>query len=77
MSIHAYAAHEKKGALKPFVYEPAALGPHDVEIRISHCGICHSDVHLVDDDWGMGSYPMVPATRSSGRSPRSAARSGT
>ena len=37
-----------------------ALGPHDVEIRISHCGICHSDVHLVDGDWGMGSYPMVP-----------------
>ena len=60
MSFHAYAAHSKKSALKPFVYEPAPLGPHDVEIRISHCGICHSDVHLVDGDWGMGSYPMVP-----------------
>jgi uncharacterized zinc-type alcohol dehydrogenase-like protein len=31
-----------------------------VEIRISHCGICHSDVHLVDGDWGEGTYPMVP-----------------
>ena len=60
MSFHAYAAHSKKSALKPFVYEPLPLGPHDVEIRISHCGICHSDVHLVDGDWGMGSYPMVP-----------------
>jgi uncharacterized zinc-type alcohol dehydrogenase-like protein len=60
MSFHAHAAHSPKGALKPFVYEPAPLGPHDVEIRISHCGICHSDVHLVDGDWGMGSYPMVP-----------------
>ena len=60
MSFHAHAAHSKKSALKPFVYEPAPLGPHDVEIRISHCGICHSDVHLVDGDWGMGSYPMVP-----------------
>jgi alcohol/geraniol dehydrogenase (NADP+) len=60
MSFHAYAAHSKKSALKPFVYEPVPLGPHDVEIRISHCGICHSDVHLVDGDWGTGSYPMVP-----------------
>jgi uncharacterized zinc-type alcohol dehydrogenase-like protein len=60
MSIHAYAAHSPKGALQPFVYEPAPLGPHDIEIRIGHCGICHSDVHLVDGDWGMGTYPMVP-----------------
>jgi uncharacterized zinc-type alcohol dehydrogenase-like protein len=60
MSFHAHAAHSKKGALTPFVYEPLPLGTHDVEIRISHCGICHSDVHLVDGDWGMGSYPMVP-----------------
>ena len=60
MPIHAHAAREKKAALKPFEYEPPPLGPHDVEIRITHCGICHSDVHLVDGDWGMGSYPMVP-----------------
>jgi uncharacterized zinc-type alcohol dehydrogenase-like protein len=60
VSFHAYAAHAKKGALVPFVYEPSPLGPHDVEIRISHCGICHSDVHLVDGDWGVGTYPMVP-----------------
>jgi uncharacterized zinc-type alcohol dehydrogenase-like protein len=60
MGFHAWAAHREKGALKPFVYEPEPLGPHDVEIRISHCGICHSDVHLVDGDWGVGRYPMVP-----------------
>jgi len=60
MTIHAHAAREKKGALVPFSYEPAALGPHDIEIRISHCGICHSDVHLVDDDWGMSRFPLVP-----------------
>ncbi len=60
MTIHAHAAREKKAALTPFEYEPKPLGPHDIEIRITHCGICHSDVHLVDGDWGMGSYPMVP-----------------
>jgi uncharacterized zinc-type alcohol dehydrogenase-like protein len=60
MSFHAYAAHAKGSPLVPFVYEPEPLGPHDVEIRITHCGICHSDVHLVDGDWGEGTYPMVP-----------------
>ena len=60
MSFHAYAAHSKQGALSPFVYDPSPLGPPDVEIRVSHCGICHSDVHLVDDDWGVTSYPLVP-----------------
>lgn len=60
MTIHAWAAPEKGAALEPFEYEPAELGPHDVEIEISHCGICHSDVHLVDGDWGVGRYPMVP-----------------
>jgi uncharacterized zinc-type alcohol dehydrogenase-like protein len=60
MTMHAWAAREKKGPLRSFEYEPTPLGPHDVEIAISHCGICHSDVHLVDGDWGVGSYPMVP-----------------
>jgi len=60
MGFHAWAAHREKGALEPFLYEPEPLGLHDVELRISHCGICHSDVHLVDGDWGVGRYPMVP-----------------
>lgn len=60
MSIHAFAARTPKGKIEAFSYEPAPLGPHDIEIRISHCGICHSDVHQVDGDWGIGTYPMVP-----------------
>ena len=60
MTIHAYAASKAKGPLGAFDYEPVPLGPHHAEIRISHCGICHSDVHLVDGDWGVGTYPMVP-----------------
>ncbi len=60
MTFQAHAAREKRGALVRLEYEPVPLGPHDVEIWITHCGICHSDVHLVDGDWGMGSYPMVP-----------------
>jgi uncharacterized zinc-type alcohol dehydrogenase-like protein len=36
------------------------LGPKDVEIAIQHCGICHSDIHLMDNDWGFSTYPLVP-----------------
>jgi D-arabinose 1-dehydrogenase-like Zn-dependent alcohol dehydrogenase len=56
----ARAAHEKGSRLEAFDYGPAPLGPHDVEVAISRWGICHGDVHLVDGDWGVRSYPMVP-----------------
>jgi uncharacterized zinc-type alcohol dehydrogenase-like protein len=36
------------------------LGPHDVEIGISHCAICHSDLHLISNDWGISQYPFIP-----------------
>ena len=59
MTIHAFAALHARAALAPFTYEPQPLGPEDVEIAISHCGICHSDVHIVDGDWGEV-FPAVP-----------------
>jgi len=60
MSVNAYAAYEPKGGLKPFKYDSGDIGPHDVEIKITHCGICHSDIHLIDNDWGISAYPLVP-----------------
>lgn len=59
-AIHAHAAAAAKAELTPFSYQPAPLGPDDVEITISHCGICHSDLHLLDNDWQISSYPLVP-----------------
>lgn len=47
----AYAAFEAKGRLKPLSFAPRPLEVHDVEIEITHCGVCHSDVHAIDDDW--------------------------
>ena len=44
----------------PFHYDPGALGPQEVEIEITHCGICHSDLHLISNDWGISQYPFVP-----------------
>jgi alcohol/geraniol dehydrogenase (NADP+) len=60
MSFSAFAAPGKKEALVPFAYEPAPLAPAHVEVEISHCGICHSDLHLIDDDWSSSTYPLVP-----------------
>ncbi|MBN1206896.1 MAG: NAD(P)-dependent alcohol dehydrogenase [Myxococcaceae bacterium] len=60
MKIQAFAAPGKGQPLEPFEYEPSPLAPHDIEVRISHCGICHSDLHLVNNDWGMSRYPLVP-----------------
>ncbi len=58
--IKAYAATEPGGELKPFEYDPGALDPDHVEIDVSHCGICHSDLSMLDNSWGMTQYPLVP-----------------
>jgi len=46
--------------LQPFEYEPEPLGPTEVEIKVEYCGICHSDVSMMDNAWGITSYPVVP-----------------
>lgn len=58
--IHGMAAHAAGAQLLAFKYEPGDLKPEDVEIKISHCGVCHSDVHLIDNDWGLSRYPFIP-----------------
>ncbi|MGA7075542.1 MAG: NAD(P)-dependent alcohol dehydrogenase [Halobacteriota archaeon] len=60
MRIHAFAAQGPGAALQPFDYEPLQLGPYDIDVKVSHCGVCHSDVHLIDDDWNISRYPLVP-----------------
>ena len=58
--IKAFGAFDAGGELKPFEYDPGPLGRHEVEIKVEHCGICHSDLNMLDDDWGMTRYPLVP-----------------
>lgn len=58
--IRAYVALEAKGRLQPFQYDPGPLGPQQVEIEVTACGICHSDLSMLDNDWGMTVYPFVP-----------------
>ena len=59
-SYHAYAAFEARGALKPFEYDPGLLGRDEVEIKVQSCGLCHSDLSMLDNEWQMSRYPMVP-----------------
>lgn len=58
--IKAYAAFEPKGELKPFEYDPGELKRDEVEIDVLYCGICHSDLSIIDNEWGISSYPIVP-----------------
>ena len=59
-TIKAYAATAAKKPLEPFEYEPGALGDEQVEIAVSHCGMCHSDLSMWENGWGMTQYPFVP-----------------
>ena len=55
-----YAAMAVAENLVPFNFERRVPGPHDVQIEIQFCGVCHSDLHFIRNDWGMSIYPMVP-----------------
>jgi uncharacterized zinc-type alcohol dehydrogenase-like protein len=57
---HGYAASAPKAPLQPFTFDLGELGPEEVEIQVTHCGICHSDLSMLDNEWGMSQYPFVP-----------------
>ena len=59
-TIKAYAASAPKAPLQPFEYEAGALGAEHVEIAVTHCGICHSDLSMWENEWGMTAFPFVP-----------------
>ena len=58
--INAYAAQTVGGILEPFTYEPDSLQSTEVEIAVEYCGICHSDLSMVKNEWGTSQYPLVP-----------------
>jgi uncharacterized zinc-type alcohol dehydrogenase-like protein len=60
MRVNAYAAPAAGEPLAPTVIERRAVGPNDVLIEITHAGICHSDIHTVNGDWGPQPFPVVP-----------------
>jgi uncharacterized zinc-type alcohol dehydrogenase-like protein len=62
-----YAADSPTANLKPFDFERRELGARDILIKIEFCGVCHSDIHQVRDEWGGSIYPMVPGHEIVGR----------
>jgi uncharacterized zinc-type alcohol dehydrogenase-like protein len=62
-----YAALSPKAPLGPFRFERREPGPHDVQIEIHYCGVCHSDLHQVNEEWGTATFPMVPGHEIVGR----------
>lgn len=57
--INAYAAFEPKAELQKFEYDPGELGVDEVEIDVHYSGICHSDISIIDNEWGFSQYPVV------------------
>lgn len=62
-----YAAQSKTSPLAPYSFERRDPAPADVVVEIAYCGICHSDIHQVRDEWGGSIYPMVPGHEIVGR----------
>lgn len=58
--VKAYAARKAKAPLVPYQFKRRDPKPYDVVIDIHYCGICHSDIHQVKDEWGGATFPMVP-----------------
>ncbi len=60
MKVQGYAAQKAKSSLGPFSFERREPGDYDVVVDIEYCGICHTDIHQVGDEWGGSIFPMVP-----------------
>jgi len=65
--FQAYAVPKAGGRLKRIEYDPGALGPGQVEIGVIACGVCHSDLSMVNNEWGDSDYPLVPGHEIVGR----------
>ena len=62
-----YATHSATAPLEPWTIERRNPKPHDVQLEILYCGVCHSDLHFARNDWGMSIYPLVPGHEIVGR----------
>ncbi|WP_232553946.1 NADPH-dependent aldehyde reductase Ahr [Klebsiella pneumoniae] len=65
--IKSYAAKEAGADLSLWEYDAGELQPEDVEVEVEYCGICHSDLSMIDNEWGMSSYPLVAGHEVIGR----------
>ena len=67
IQAHGYAAKHSFGKLKPFAFEREDARPNEVEIEVLFCGVCHSDIHQVKNEWSNTVYPCLPGHEIVGR----------
>ncbi|XP_024969909.1 probable cinnamyl alcohol dehydrogenase 6 [Cynara cardunculus var. scolymus] len=60
LTVSGWAAHDATGVITPYVFKRRVNGDNDVTIKILYCGICHTDIHHIKNDWGNTMYPVVP-----------------
>ena len=60
MKENALAVNKPNEKLKPFTYELDELGSEDIDVKVLYCGICHSDMSMMNNEWGLTQYPIVP-----------------
>ncbi len=65
--IRSWAAPARGKSLERHDDDPGPLGPEQVEVAVEHCGICHSDLSMIDNEWGISKYPLVPGHEVVGR----------
>jgi uncharacterized zinc-type alcohol dehydrogenase-like protein len=66
-TVNAFAVINPNGPLEPFEYELGPVGPDQVDIAVESCGICHSDLSMLENAWGITQFPFVPGHEVSGK----------
>lgn len=67
IEVSAWAAPSRGAGLEAFSFTVEGPGEREVIVEVSACGICHSDIHMIDDDWRRTTYPLVPGHEAVGR----------
>ncbi|WOE30796.1 MULTISPECIES: NAD(P)-dependent alcohol dehydrogenase [unclassified Acinetobacter] len=57
--ISAYAALQPGASLVPYQFDAGELQPHQVEVKVEYCGLCHSDISVINNDWHNSIYPVI------------------
>lgn len=65
--IKSYAAAQAGAKLELHEFDAGELLPEDVEVKVEYCGVCHSDLSMIDNEWGFSQYPLVPGHEVIGR----------
>ena len=59
-TFKAWAAFNANEKLKPYEYTPEPLADDQIEVKVTHNGLCHSDIHMKNNDWSCTTYPFIP-----------------